>query len=450
MVVDPSNQQNLLTGPVAPLLRTMTIPMCYAVVAMNSYFLVDTFFVGLLGTTQLAALGFCVPVAMIVGAIGVGLGIGTSANVARSIGAGKHHEAARISTHSLLLTFLVVVLISAVGVLSIGSLFTAMGAPSDVMPFIRDYMLIWYLAVVLFVVPQVGNAAMRATGDTFTPSRIMIGGALVNVALDPIFIFGFGPIPGYGLQGAALATALSWSFVFAASFYVLRFRKRLIEYRLGGLASLLESWRHHLRISAPAIMANMFTPIALSMLTAIIASYGPQAVAAYGVGQRIEHLAILVVLALSTSLPPFISQNLGGDRLERVAEALHKVIRFVLIWQMVVYVSLVLCAPFIARMFTSDPEVARVIRLFLYILPLSYGLQGVAILSNSSFNALHEPKFAVLLSVVRSFMCYVPLAYIGSVLDGVAGLFAGAALGNVLSGTLGGVWVSRYIANHLR
>jgi putative MATE family efflux protein len=301
----------------------------------------------------------------------------------------------------------------------------------------------------MFVVPMVGNSAMRATGDTKTPSRIMIGGAMVNLALDPILIFGFGPIPGFGLRGAAMATAVSWSLIFATAFYVLHYRKHLIEFDWGGLSALFATCRTHLRISAPATMANMFTPIALSLLTAVVATHGAAAVAAYGVGQRIEHLAILVVLALSTSLPPFISQNFGAGRMDRVAEALAKVIRFVLVWELAVYVVLALSAPWLAEVFTDDAEVARIIRIFLYILPLSYGFQGLAVLSNSSFNALHEPKRAVLLSVLRSFICYVPLAYMGSQIAGVPGLFAGAALANVVSGLIGQRWISRYVAERL-
>ena len=154
----------------------------------------------------------------------------------------------------------------------------------------------------------------------------------------------------------------------------------------------------------------MLTPVASAVLTAIVAEYGVSAVAAFGVGSRIESIACLVVLALSMTLPPFISQNFGACNMKRVEEGYKTSIKFVLIWQVLIYVVLVLAAPFIADMFSTEQAVADIIKLFIWILPLGYGLQGVIILTNSSFNALHKPMVALVLSIIRLFVCYVPLS----------------------------------------
>ena len=184
----------------------------------------------------------------------------------------------------------------------------------------------------------------------------------------------------------------------------------------------------------------MLTPIAMAVMTAIVAEYGPEAVAAFGVGSRIESIASLVILALSMTLPPFISQNYGAGQYERVKDAYTVSLKFVLTFQLVVYALLVISANLISLTFGNDPEVIRVIELLIYIMPLSYGLQGVIILTNSSLNALHKPMYALILSVIRLFVFYVPFAYLGSLMAGLQGLFIGAALGNLFTALVSYRW----------
>jgi len=205
-----------------------------------------------------------------------------------------------------------------------------------------------------------------------------------------------------------------------------------------------------LRIGIPAAGANMMTPLAAGVMTAIAAGFGNNAVAALGVGGRIEPIATLLILALSTSLPPLVSQNFGANRVDRVVEAYRLSIRFVLVWQLLVYGLLALAAPLIAGVFSDDPEVIATIRLFLWIMPLGFGMQGVIILTNSSLNALHRPMSALWLSIARFFVFYVPLAWIGSVVFGLWGFFAGAVIGNLLMGLISLATFNRAVNDQLR
>lgn len=194
----------------------------------------------------------------------------------------------------------------------------------------------------------------------------------------------------------------------------------------------------------------MLTPIAMAILTAMIAVHGNAAVAGFGVGSRIESIASMVVLALSMTLPPFISQNYGANQWHRVADAYKQVIKFVMIWQFAVYVLLVATAHYIALAFSKDdPEVLNVIKLFIYTLPLGYGLQGIIILTNSSFNALHKPMQALVLSVIRLFVFYLPFAYLGSEWYGLPGLFIGCLIGNVFTALISYQWFIRTLGHSL-
>ncbi len=431
---------DLLNGPISESLKRMTIPMILGMILLMTFGLVDTFFVSMLGTDQLAAISFTFPVTFTVISLNIGLGIGASATIGRFLGSGQSHLAKEYATGALILSFLMVGALALIGILTIRPIFTLLGATEDLFPYITDYMVVWYAAGIFLAVPMVGNSVLRASGDTKTPSMIMAAGGLINVILDPILIFGWGPFPAMGIQGAALATAIAWGTGLVYILYLLAIKRQLILPRLLSWAELKMTSSGILKIGLPAAGANMLTPIASGVITAIIATYGPEAVAAWGVGSRIESIACIIVLALSMSLPPFISQNYGAGNLQRVRQSYLLCVKFVLGFQLLIFALMWLLSPLIAGAFAEEQEVAKLIQLFLVIVPIGYGLQGVIILTNSSFNAMHKPMAALGLSVVRLFICYVPFAYVGSLLGQIEGLFIALVLANLCTAVVAYFW----------
>jgi putative MATE family efflux protein len=418
----------------------MTTPMIVGMFMMFSFNLVDTFFISMLGTEALSAISFTFPVTFTIMSLAIGLSIGTSAVVAKYIGRGEAEQAKQASTVTNYVAIVLAAILAAAAYIFMDEIFLALGASESLLPSIRLYMDIWMPTSVMLVAIICANSVLRANGDTRTPSILMAAAGLINAGLDPILIFGFGPIPAMGIQGAALATMFSWVAGVIFLFYYLAIRHEFIYKGLPSAAVFRKSAKEMLQIGIPASGANMLTPIAAGVMTAIVAGYGETAVAAYGVGSRLESIACLVILALSSTLPPFVSQNLGAGRIDRIEEACRLSMRFILGWQLMIYVVMVLAAPAIAWVFTRDPEVSAIIRLYIWIMPLSYGLQGVIILSNSALNAIHRPMVALYLSIARFFVLYVPLAWIGSSLFGLPGFFAGAFTGTVLMAVLS--WIT--------
>jgi putative MATE family efflux protein len=431
-----NKRYQLTDGPIASTLFNMTVPMIVGMLMMFSFNLVDTFFISMLGTESLSAISFTFPVTFTIMSLAIGLSIGTSAVVAKYIGRGEIEKAKQASTVTNYVAIALAAALALVGYVLMDQIFLLLGASPDMLPAIREYMDVWLPTSVLLVAIICANSVLRANGDTRTPSIVMASAGLVNAALDPILIFGWGPIPAMGIQGAAVATLFSWVAACIFLFYFLAIRHELIHKGLPSAQVFKTSAREMLRIGIPASGANMMTPIAMGIMTAIIAGYGETAVAAFGVGSRLESMACIVILALSSTLPPFVSQNLGAGRLERITEACRLSMRFVLGWQLLIYVLMAAGASLIAWVFTRDEEVASIIRLYIWIMPLSYGMQGVIILCNSALNAIHRPMVALYLSMARFFVFYVPLAWIGSTLFGLPGFFAGALLGNVLMALL--------------
>ncbi|MCC2616797.1 MATE family efflux transporter [Aestuariibacter halophilus] len=423
----------------------MTLPMILGMILLMTFGLVDTFFVSLLGTDQLAAISFTFPVTFTLISLNIGLGIGTSATIGRYLGGGQTHLAREYATGALMLSFALVGILALIGLFTIDPIFRLLGATEEHLPYIRDYMVVWYAAGVFLAMPMVGNSVLRASGDTKTPSIVMAAGGLINAVLDPLLIFGWGPFPEMGIQGAAVATMIAWA---VGVFYIigLLIKRDLMLARLLSRQELRETSGTILKIGLPAAGANMLTPIAAGVLTAIVATYGTEAVAAWGVGSRLESIASIVILALSMTLPPFISQNMGANKFNRVREAYRLSLRFVLGWQLLVFGVMWLLANWIAALFAEEPAVAELIQLFLAIVPLGYGLQGVIILSNSSFNALHRPMSALVLSLLRLFVFYVPFAYLGSVIDGLNGLFWGCVVANLCTASIAFLWFNQVVS----
>lgn len=432
----PRKRHTLVSDPIPATLIRMTGPMIIGMLMLFTFNLVDTLFISMLGTEPLSAISFTFPVTFMVLSLAIGLGIGTSAVVAKYLGCDECEKAKQASTVTNYTSIALALALSLIAYVFMDPIFRLMGASEALLPQIRAYMSIWLPTSALLVGLNSANSVLRACGDTKTPSILMAVAGLINAVLDPVFIFGLGPIPAMGIQGAALATLVSWVVGFGYAFYYLIVKVELVYPGIPSRSVIVSSSREMLRIGIPAAGANMMTPVAAGIMTAIAATYGESTVAAFGVGSRIESIACLIVLALSTTLPPFISQNLGAGRTDRIADSYRLTMKFVLLWQLLIYGVMALAAQLIAAVFTEDPEVSRAIQLFIWILPLGYGLQGVVILTNSAFNALHKPMIALYLSIARFFLFYVPMAWVGSQWFGLAGFYAGALMGNILMAVL--------------
>ena len=405
--------------------------MMLGIVSLMLFNLADLYFVSRLGTDALAALGFTFPICFTVISLAIGLGVGTSATLARLLGRGESDEASSLASDNLLIIAFLIVVISSFFWLSIEPVFNAMGAPKKLMPLINSYMEIWLVGSVFLVMNMVCNACMRATGDTKTPALIMAGSSLLNFILDPILIFGAGPIEGLGIRGAAVASVIAWSLTTIVAISILFFRKRLLVVQPLDMNRMKHHFGGVMKIGLPAALSNMMTPVAQAVLTYFVARHGPEAVAAFGVGNRIESLALLVCLALSMTLPPFISQNFGAGQIERVKAAYKLVTAFSLAWQALVFFVLLLVADEVAGLFSEINTVQTLIILWIFVVPIGFAFQAVTFLTASSFNALHQPMRAMKISIARLFVFTLPFAWVGSQLYGLKGMFVALVISNV-------------------
>lgn len=438
---------NLTDGPVGKQLFTMTVPMVWALVAMMGFAALDTLIISYLGPAQLAAVGFAFPVIFVTSAFALGLSVGVASIVARSMGAGREEEVRQVTTDALLLGVLVSLVLVVLGIWAIDPLFTALGATPEVMPYIHTYMTIAMIGIPFWMLPMIGGGAIRATGDTKFPSRIMIISVAINAVLSPILVFGWLGAPRLEIAGAPIASIIARTVMLIATHYAMR-RRHLLAPLSFDRERLMKSWRACMAIGLPATGNNAIIPMTVTLITGVIAQYGPEAVAAFGVASRIESVMMVAPMALSGTIGPFVGQNIGAGRKDRVIEAMQVSFRFCILVGLGLAAFLALIGPSLGRAFGESARVAEVTALYFWIVPLCYGLWGVNAVGVGMFNALGRPMPAVVLTLVRMLALMLPLALLGSHLFGLPGVFGAVMLSNMIGGVVAWMWAMHTARGH--
>ena len=431
-----NDQRDLTSGPVWLNLLRLAGPMMFGIAAVMSVQLVDTYFVGKLGTDALAALSFSFPIALTLASLSIGLSAGAASVVSRAVGRGHRRRTRRLATDSLMLTIAVMVPLTGLGLLTLDAVLRMLGAEGDILGMATAYMRIWYLSLPFLVVTMVSNAMVRASGDAFSPSTIMITSAVLNILATPILVFGLGPVPALGIEGAALGTLLARIIGACCALYLVMWRDRLVVSLRRGLGRFFRSAGQVLGIGLPAALGNASNPLGIAVATAVIAVLGSETVAAFGVATRLEAFAILPMLALSASIGPMVGQNWGGDRVERVERALKTAYALCAGWSMLLAMMFWMLGRPIAGAFASEAAVAEEAARYLWIVPISLWGYGIAIIAAGAFNALGKPLLGLGYSLTRTAVFYVPLVWIASRVDGATTVYAAIAVANALAGLL--------------
>ena len=421
----------------------MAFPLLAGTFAMNAYALTDTWFVSRLGTLPLAAMGFTFPVIMLLTCVAMGIGTAVTTLVAHAIGRHEHEHAARLVTHGIALIVGVTVVLSAAGYLLMTPVFTRLGADIQVRVFITAYMHTWYVGAVFMALPMLGNGILISMGDSRSASGLMIFGPLLNAILNPIMIFGWLGCPALGIMGSALATVVAQAMTTLWLLRLLHNKHRLLTRRPSRGNDFAATARQITGFAIPSILTMLLMPVSATVITRLVSSFGHEAVAACGAAQRIEMFAFVIPMALGISLTPFMSQNFGAGRMDRVRIGHKLAIRFALVYGGVVAVVFFALSPRLASVFTDDPKVSATLVSYVRIIAFGYGMMEVHRYCGFVLTGLHRPASTTMLNVIRVLVFLIPLSYFGTHLCGLKGLFVGRLTADVVSGCIGLIWVSR-------
>ena len=416
--------------------------MIMGFLAMTLAQFVEAVYLGILGTSAIAAVTFTFPVIMALGAATRGIGIGTSAVLARAVGGGENERAAILASHGLVLDLMFNVLCAVLLVLFAEPLFRLLGARGEILDLVVSYISIWALGFPLFGLAMVGSGLMRSIGDPVFPGVVMAVGSGVQVLIGPFLIFGWFGFPALGVDGAAWAFVIARSLSFLMTAWWFTLKRRMIR---ASLRAFFASARTILHVGGPAMATNLIEPLSSAIITRLLASFGTAVVAGFGVAARIDAVVFMVVIGISSSTTPLVGQNWGARLFDRVDRALALCYRYCLLWGVIAATIMWLGGRLFVSLINDEPQVLATATTYLYILPITLGFAGMLNVANGAFQALSRPGPALILSLLRLFVFYVPLALAASQFFGYTGIFAAAALTNVVLGLWGREWNRRVI-----
>jgi putative MATE family efflux protein len=411
--------------------------MILGFLAMTIAQLIEAFYPGMVGSDELAAVAFTFPVVMSFNAMTRGIGVGTGAVLARAIGERDQVQAARLTSHGLLLTGLFTLFCATLVAWQGEALFSLLGARGHILELAALYMAIWCVGFPAFGLSMVGSGLMRSIGDPAFPGYVMATGSLLQVLVAPPLIFGWFGLPPLGIEGAAWSFVIARSGSFLMTLWWFVIKQRMLRAELEGISA---SARAILHVGVPAAASNLIQPLAAAVTTRILAGFGTAVVAGFGVAGRIDAVVTMVVIGISASAAPLVGQNWGARRYDRVREALRLGYRYCMVWGLLAAIIMWLGAPLFVSLISDDPEVAAPAVAFLYIVPISIGFMGMVNVANASFNALSRPVPPLVLSIARLVVVYIPAAIIAARLFGYVGVYVATAVVTVLFGILGRYW----------
>jgi putative MATE family efflux protein len=425
-----------VTGSIRRHILLMTGTGAVGLMAIFVGDLANLIFLGLLGDTEiLAAVGYASSLLFFSISMGIGLAIGATSVVSPAVGAGQKQDARRLATSALVLTALISIAVSVAVLPFLGSILHSLGARGRTLTLALDYLRIIFPSFPLIAVGMTCSGVLRAVGDAKRSMYVTLGAAIVNVVLDPIFIFA---LEG-GIQGAAWASVFARAATTVVGIYgVSRIHGML---QRPSLRDVMQDARRILKISVPAVLTNLATPAANAFVTTALAAHGDAAVAAWSVYGRINPVAFGAIFALTGSIGAIIGQNFGARNFARVREVVTEAARLSFIFGLIAWAGLALSPAAIIRGFGLTGEAARLTYLFCWWLPPFFIFLGFLFVANAVFNTLGHAQYATLFNWGRATLGTLPFVAAGDYVAGARGIFTGSVAGGVLFG-LGALWVA--------
>jgi putative MATE family efflux protein len=399
--------------------------------------LVDMYFLSLLGEVEIAAaVGFAGTIIFFTMSVNIGLTATCSALVSIALGNGNSKISQETVTHCCLTSAILTLPISLLLWIFLPYLLTVLGAEGRAFDLALEYTSIIILSMPIMAVGMAAGGVMRASGDAKGAMTLSLIGGIVNVILDPIFIFWL----GLEVKGAAIATVLSRFAMLIYGIYVVAYKRRLFgDISFGVYFSRI---REYLSIAIPAVLTNLSTPIGLAFVTYAMAQFGDSAVAGNAIISRIQPLAFAGILALSGVVGPIAGQNYGARKMDRVFLTLTESIKLVVIYTVMLSLILWTTKSLLVPLFNASDAANEIVYLFCNGLSLMFIFHGFTYITNALFNNLGVAHLATIMNFGRATLGTVPFIAVGAWLGGPTGILWGLFFGSIVMGLLG--WLLAY------
>ena len=444
MAINMKIKNNLTEGSILKSLIALSVPIIFANLLQTAYQLTDTFWVGKLGTAAVAAVSISFPIIFLIISLGGGLAMAGTILVAQYKGRENKKAVDHIASQTILAVVLISIVLAIIGYALSPFLIHLMNVETAVFSSAVLYMKISFIGMVFMFTYMVFQSLMRGVGDVKTPVYIVLGTVLLNLILDPLFIFGYGFIPAFGVAGAAVASIGTQGLAAIIGIALLLKGKHKIQLHLSDLKQ--PDWvliKKMFKLGFPASIEQSTRALGMTVMTFLVASFGTLILAAYGVGSRILSFVLIPAMGLSMATSTIVGQNIGARKTERAEKTvkLSAFIGFILLT--IVGIIMFLFAKQISAIFIpGEIETIQSSALFIKIMALTFGFIGIQMSLNGLFRGSGNTMISMVLSIVSLWVLRFPLAYILSQHTALAelGLWIAFPVTNVLAAIIAMVW----------
>lgn len=437
---------SLTEGPILRSMLMISIPIILGNILQSAYQITDTFWVGRLSAEAVAAVSLSFPISFLFISIGGGLPMAGAVFAAQYKGRGDMSAVNHVAAQTLILIMGIAIVLSGLGFVLAEPIMKFMGAAPNVLPdavLFSQYTYIGYIFVFMYIAFE---SLMRGLGEVRIPMFIVLVTVILNFGLDPLFIFGYGPIPAMGVAGAAMATLCTQAVASIIGMAVLLSGKYGIHLRLREMRPDLTFIKKAFKIGFPASLEQSTRSLGMTVMTLLAASFGTEVVAAYGIGIRLLIVVIIPALGLSIATSTFVGQNIGAGRTDRAERATHIGAAVAFVVLSIIGVLLFFFARPLTVFFVPEGGAAIELSvLFTKIVSLTFGSIGVQMVLNGTFRGAGLTTTAMTITMISQWVIQFPLAYILSKHTslGYEGIWWSFMASNIISLAISILWFMR-------
>lgn len=436
---------DLTSGSVLKHLIAFSVPLLLGNILQALYNTVDSIWVGrFIGPQALGAVSVSFPLIMILISLVIGLTVGTTVLVSQYAGANNREMIEKTINNSFLILGSGAIIVTIIGLIFSEKILIMMNTPADILGYATDYLEVFFLGLVFMFGYNILSSILRGLGDSKTPLKFLFIATVTNLILDPLFILGIGPIPKMGIQGAALATAISQALSFFLALRHLNKTNHLISFRISALKYDKELTARLVKIGLPSGVEQIAVSMGMVVIASLINKFGWETTAAFGAASRIDQFAFFPAMSLGLAVSTLAGQNIGAGKYERLKE-IYKWGSIATITVTGITTVLVLISPtFILKMFTTDAQVLKIGSQYLRILGLSYIPFAMSFVVNGMLRGAGVTLPSMFFSIASLWIIRVPLGNYLSSIDslGSNGIWIAMAVSSVLSLVMSQVYYS--------
>ena len=438
-------EQDFTKGSIRRAVLMLSIPMILEMLMESIFAIVDIFYVSKVSVNAVATIGLTESVITLVYAVAIGLSMAATAIVARRTGEKDKEGASQAAVQVIFLGVLVAALISAIGIIYPKEILSLMGGEADLINEGYRYTQILIGGNITIMLLFLINAIFRGAGDASVAMWALIVSNGLNIILDPIFIFGFGPIPAYGVQGAAIATTIGRGTAVIFQLGILFYGWSRIKIGFKDLIIRVSVMLNLIKVSIGGIGQFLIGTSSWVFLMRIMSEFGSEVLAGYTIAIRVMMFTLMPAWGLSNAAATLVGQNLGAKKPDRAEKSVWKTGKYSAIFMGIVSVAYLLFAPQIIQLFSQEYEVVKNGALCLRVIALGYVFYGYGMVVINAFNGAGDTKTPTWINFICFWLFQLPFAYLMALTFdfGPIGVFMAITLAEVLIVVLGVIWFKK-------